>query len=122
MGDCEVDQLSRHEALWFMNVHLEAPLLMHISVQPLLAVCSAVCGVALFPPGNEETNVGLLRDRRMVYALDHNPHIVHRSTSWPRPKPINNTRDTLLPVIGTMPHSHTISLINLEHSYICDYI
>ena len=22
-----------------------------------------------------ETNAGLLRDRRMVYALDHNPHI-----------------------------------------------
>ena len=25
----------------------------HIIVQPLLAVCSAVCGAALSPPGNE---------------------------------------------------------------------
>ena len=46
-----------------MNVHLAVPLLMHTSVKPLLAVCSAVCGAA-----------GFQRDRRMVYALDHNPH------------------------------------------------
>ena len=53
VGDCEANQLSWHEALWFMNVHLEAPLLMHTSVQPLSGVCTAVCGAALSPPGNE---------------------------------------------------------------------
>ena len=29
VGDCEANQSSWHEALWFMYVHLEAPLLMH---------------------------------------------------------------------------------------------
>ena len=53
VGDCEVNQSSWHEALWFMNVHLEGPLLMLTSVQPLLAVCSAVCGAELSAPGNE---------------------------------------------------------------------
>ena len=53
VGDCEANQSSWYEALWFMIVHLEAPLLMHTSVQPLSAVCTAVCGAALSPPGNE---------------------------------------------------------------------
>ena len=69
--DCEVNQSSWHETLWTMNVHLEAQLLMHTLQQPLLAVCSAVCGIALSPPGK---NTFLLHDRRMVYALDHNPY------------------------------------------------
>ena len=30
-GDCEENQSSWHKALWFMNVHLKAPLLMHYS-------------------------------------------------------------------------------------------
>ena len=45
MGDCEANQSSLHEALWFMNVHLEAPLLMYYK--------AAACGTALSPPGNE---------------------------------------------------------------------
>ena len=32
VGDCEANQSSCHEALWFMKVHLEVPLLMHYSV------------------------------------------------------------------------------------------
>ena len=52
VGDCEVNQSSWHEALWLMNVHLQAPLVMHTSVQPLMAVYSAICGAALSPPGN----------------------------------------------------------------------
>ena len=52
VGDCEMNQFSWHEVLWFMNVHLECHFLCTI-VQLLSAICTAVCGAALSWPGNE---------------------------------------------------------------------
>ena len=71
VGDCKANQSSWHEAFvlqegplnWWRQVRCT-------TVQRLLAVCLAVCGIALSPPWKER---GLLCDRRMVYALDHNP-------------------------------------------------
>ena len=44
---------SCHDFCGSWNVHLEVPLLMHTLVQPLLAVCPAVCDAAFSPRGNE---------------------------------------------------------------------
>ena len=54
-----------------MNVHLEAPLLMHYSAAFIGCLCSQFGALHCL---HLETNVGLLRDRRMVFALDLNPH------------------------------------------------
>ena len=51
--DCEANRLFCYGFCGSWNVHLGAPLLMHTWVQPLLAVCSAVCDAALSPHGNE---------------------------------------------------------------------
>ena len=72
VGDCEANQSSWHEAF----VLQECPL---VGGTLYAQLCS------LYRPFVQlfivlhclhlETNAGLLRDRRMVYALDHNPHI-----------------------------------------------
>ena len=61
VGDCEANQTSWHKALWFMNVILEAPLLMHYHAnlnqlfsQPFVALLCL----------HLETNAGLRRDRQ----------------------------------------------------------
>ena len=51
VGDCEVNRLGTR-LVWFTNVHLKAPLLMHYCAA-FIGYCSAVCGVALSPPENE---------------------------------------------------------------------
>ena len=77
VGDCEANQLFWHEALCHAHTecsclqsqstlrpvmtltfecsmfHLKVLLLMHTLMQPLLVICSAICGTALPPPGNE---------------------------------------------------------------------
>ena len=70
VGDCETNQTSWYETLWFINVHLEAPLLMHTLVQPLLAVCSVVCGAALYQ-GCKVWNFSLLNSRRYQTISKH---------------------------------------------------
>ena len=69
VGDCEENQSSWHEAFVLQECPLGGTTFRCTIVQPLSAVCLAVCGVALSPPGNERR----APDRRMVYALDHNP-------------------------------------------------
>ena len=73
MGDCEANRSSCHAAFVVHEaVHLEAPLSIHI-VQPLLAVVQPFVSLHSL---HMEMNPGLLSDRKVVYALDHNPHNV----------------------------------------------
>ena len=53
MGDCEANQSSWHEAFVLQECPLGGATLDALFVQPLLAVCLAVCSVALSPPLNE---------------------------------------------------------------------
>ena len=71
VGDCEANQSSWHEAFVFHECPLggttfDALLcsLYWLFVEPLVVLhCLHL-----------KTNTGLRRDRRWVYALDHNPH------------------------------------------------
>ena len=55
VGDCEANQSSWHEAFVLQECPLGGATLdaLLYSLQLQLAVCLAVCGVALSPPGNE---------------------------------------------------------------------
>ena len=53
VGDCEANQSSWHEAFCSSGMSTWRRHFRCTIVQPLSAVCLAVCGVALSPPGNE---------------------------------------------------------------------
>ena len=70
VGDCEANQSSWHKAFVLQECPLGGTTLdaLLCSLYWLFVYCLVHCL-------HLETNAGLLRDRRMVYALDHNPHV-----------------------------------------------